>query len=137
MNVLRLHQELYERSDGRVGHRMLGVPTLLLRSTGRRTGVERTSGLVYAVDGDSYLVVASNGGAPRAPGWMHNVLATGSGEIQIGRRRRPVTASAVWPDDPGYERRWDLVNGVNKDRYRGYASKTSRRIPIVVLTPQA
>src|SRR4051794_982343 len=74
-HVLRLHQRLYESSDGRVGHRMLGVPTLLLRTTGRRSGATRTNGLVYARDGDDYLVVASNGGADQAPAWLHNVRA--------------------------------------------------------------
>lgn len=59
--VLRFHEQLYKRTDGRVGHHMVGVPTLLLRTTGRRSGATRTNGLVYARDGDDYLVVASNG----------------------------------------------------------------------------
>lgn len=58
--VLRVHEALYKRTDGRLGHHMLGVPALLLRTTGRRSGVVRTNGLVYARDGDDYLVVASN-----------------------------------------------------------------------------
>ena len=66
--MLRLHQAIYERTDGRLGHRTIGVPTLLLRTTGRRSGATRTNGLVYARDGDAYLVVASNGGADREPG---------------------------------------------------------------------
>src|SRR5436189_190632 len=61
--VLRLHQAIYERTDGRIGHRTIGVPTLLLRTTGRRTGATRTNALVYARDGDAYLVVAPNAGA--------------------------------------------------------------------------
>ena len=63
--ALRIHAQVYERTDGLVGHRMLGVPTLLLRTTGRRTGVTRTNALVYASDGGRYLVVPSNGGADR------------------------------------------------------------------------
>ena len=46
--VLRLHEALYKRTDGRIGHRMIGVPTLLLRTTGRRSGATRTNSLVYA-----------------------------------------------------------------------------------------
>src|SRR6476660_8738691 len=70
---LRLQQWLYVRSDGRLGHGMSGVPTLLLRTTGRRSGATRTNGLVYARDGESYLVVASKGGADQPPAWLLNL----------------------------------------------------------------
>src|SRR3982074_750173 len=102
--VLRLHETLYKRTDGRLGHRMIGVPTLLLRTTGRRSGAVRTNGLVYARDGDDYLVVASKGGAARARGWWHNVRANPDVEIQIGRERRRGTARVVEPSDESYER---------------------------------
>ena len=69
-NVLRVHEKLYVATDGRVGHRLLGVPTLLLRTTGRRSGVTRTNALVYARDGAGYLVVASKGALiSRRPGF--------------------------------------------------------------------
>jgi len=58
---LKLHQYLYEHSGGLVGHRMVGVPSLLLCSTGRKSGERRTNALIYASDGASYVVVASNG----------------------------------------------------------------------------
>lgn len=62
--VLRLHQAIYEATGGVIGHRLIGVPTLLLTTTGRRTGDRRTAALVYAKDADgSLVVVASNGGA--------------------------------------------------------------------------
>src|ERR671919_835924 len=93
--VLRVHEKLYIASDGRVGHRMIGVPTLLLRTTGRRSGATRTNGLVYARDGDDSLVVPSNGGADRAPAWLHNLQANPSVEIQIGRKRQPATARVI------------------------------------------
>jgi F420H(2)-dependent quinone reductase len=133
--VLRVHEQLYKRSDGRVGHRMLGVPTLLLRTTGRRSGATRTNGLVYARDGDDYLVVASNGGAERAPAWLHNLRANPDVEIQVGREREKGTARVVEPSDPGYERLWKIVNENNRDRYSAYQEKTSRPIPVVALTP--
>src|SRR5690242_7990017 len=101
--ALRLHEELYIRSDGRLGHRMIGVPTLLLRTTGRRSGARRTNGLVYARDGDDYLIVPSNGGADRPPAWLHNLKADPDVEIQIGRRRRRGMARVVEPSDPTYE----------------------------------
>lgn len=133
--VLRAHEQIYKRTDGRIGHGMLGVPTLLLRTTGRRTGAKRTNALVYARDGERYLIVPSNGGADRPPGWLHNVKANPSVEIQIGRERRAGTAEVIEPSDPSYEGLWVEVNANNKDRYTAYQSKTSRPIPVVAVTP--
>jgi deazaflavin-dependent oxidoreductase (nitroreductase family) len=133
--LLRLHEQLYTRSDGRIGHRMIGVPTLLLRTTGRRSGATRTNGLVYARDGNDYLVVASNGGADRPPAWLHNLRANPDVEIQIGRERRKGAARVVEPTDPDYDRLWGIVNANNHDRYRAYQQKTARPIPVIVVTP--
>ena len=130
-----MHEALYKATDGRVGHRMIGVPTLLLRTTGRRSGATRTNGLVYARDGDDYLVVASNGGADKAPAWLHNVRANPEVEIQVGRDRQPAAAREVGPSDPDYERLWKIVNDNNGDRYTAYQKMTNRPIPVVVLTP--
>src|SRR3954447_20861137 len=136
-HVLRLHQRLHESSDGRVGHRMIGVPTLLLRTTGRRSGATRTNGLVYARDGDDYLVVPSNGGADKPPAWLFNLRAKPEVEVQIGRDRRGGTARIVEPSDPSYERLWKIVNENNRDRYYAYQKQTSRPIPVVAVTPKA
>ena len=133
--VLRVHEKLYVASDGRVGHKMIGVPTLLLRTTGRRSGATRTNGLVYARDDADYLVVPSNGGADRAPAWLHNLRADPAVEIQIGRERQPATARVIDQSDPDYERLWTVVNDNNRDRYRAYQEKTARPIPVVALTP--
>jgi len=133
--VLRLHELIYKRTDGRIGHRMIGVPTLLLRTTGRRSGATRTNGLVYARDGDDYLVVASNGGADRHPAWLHNLRAHPDVEIQIGRERRKGTARAIEPSDPEYGRLWKIVNENNNDRYSAYQEQTSRPIPVIAITP--
>lgn len=136
LRILRLHWWIYERSGGRVGHRMLGTPCLLLRTTGRRTGLPRTSALTYARDGESYLVVASMGGADQAPAWLHNLRAAPEAEAQVARTRFPVTARVVEPADPGFDRLWQLVNDNNNGRYRRYQQKTSRPIPVVVLSKQ-
>ena len=133
--VLRLHEQIYKRTDGRLGHNMIGVPTLLLRTTGRRSGATRTNGLVYARDGDDYLVVASKGGSDQAPGWLHNLLANPDVEVQVGRERRSGTARAVQPGDPDYERLWAIVNENNSDRYAAYQKQTDRPIPVVIVTP--
>jgi F420H(2)-dependent quinone reductase len=134
--LLRLHQQIYVRSDGRVGHGMIGVPTLLLRTTGRRSGQTRTNALVYAQDGGDYVVVASNGGADQPPAWLHNVRAKPDVEIQIGRERRPASARILEPGDPDYDRLWRVVNENNRHRYDGYQKMTSRPIPVIAVTPR-
>ena len=133
--ILRIHGELYKRTDGRVGHHTIGVPTLLLRTTGRRSGATRTNALVYARDGDVYLVVASNGGADRHPAWLHNVKANPGVEVQIGRGRRKGTAKVIERSDPSYERLWEIVNANNHDRYTAYQQNTKRPIPVIAITP--
>ncbi len=135
MDLLTVHQRLYERSGGRVGHRLIGVPSALLRTTGRRTGQTRTSALVYARDGGNYLVVASNGGSGRPPGWLFNIEAKPDVELQVGRQQFRARARIVRPDDSDYPRLWDAVNKNNHGRYHRYQAKTSRQIPVVVITP--
>jgi len=75
------------------------------------------------------------GGAPKSPGWYHNLRAHPDAEIQIGTRRLRVTARPVVPGDAEYNRLWDIVNKENGDRYRGYQRATTPTIPMVVLTP--
>jgi F420H(2)-dependent quinone reductase len=133
--VLKVHEQIYQATDGRLGHRMIGVPTLLLRTTGRRSGSVRTNALVYARDGDDYLVVASNGGADRDPAWLHNLRADPHVEIQIGRQRHPGQARVIEPSDPVFGRLWTIVNANNRDRYAAYQQQTKRPIPIVAIAP--
>ena len=132
---LRLHQGLYVSSGGLIGHRMIGVPSLLLRSVGRKTGEPRSAALVYAKDGDSFIVVASNGGAHRPPGWLHNVTSQPNVEIQVGRRKSSATAEVLDPEHTDYDRLWKLVNAGNHQRYDAYQAKTTRPISLIRLTP--
>jgi F420H(2)-dependent quinone reductase len=133
--VLRVHDKLYKATDGRIGHRLLGVPTLLLRTTGRRSGVTRTNSLVYALDGADYLVVASKGGADQPPAWLLNLEAKPEVEIQVGRKRQNCRCRVIDPSDPDYARLWKIVNEKNDDRYTAYQKETSRPIPVVAITP--
>ncbi len=135
-SVLRLHQLIYERSGGRLGHGMIGVPTLLLRTTGARTAAQRTNALVYAKDGESYVVVASNGGADSSPGWYFNVRAHHDVELQVGQRKLPGIARIVDHDDEDYARLWRLVNDNNHGRYDAYQRQTSRPIPLIAVAPK-
>src|SRR2546426_6560376 len=126
--ILKIHEQLYKRTDGRIGHHMIGVPTLLLSATGRRSGVERTNSLVYARDGDDSLLVASNGAADRPPAWLHNLRANPDVEIQIARERRKGTAKVVEPTDSEYGRLWSVGNKNNRGRYSGHQNQTARPI---------
>ena len=116
-----------------MGYIWNGVPTLLLTVTGRSTGRAPTSALIFARDGDDYLVVASMGGAPQHPSWYRNLLAHPEAEIQVKAERIPViarTASAA--EKP---RLWGLVTEVWPN-YDVYQTRTERDIPVVVLTPR-
>lgn len=136
LRILHLHDLLYQKTNGLIGHRIPGLPnSLLLHTVGAKTGKPRVNTLSYARDGADYLVVASMGGAPRSPGWYHNLKAHPDVEINVGTKRLAVTARPILPDDPDYARLWQLVNRNNANCYEAYQRKTSRPIPIVALTP--
>ncbi|WP_313675851.1 nitroreductase family deazaflavin-dependent oxidoreductase [Mycolicibacterium sp.] len=136
MTFVRVHDAVYQGSNGWIGHRIPGAPnSLLLHTVGAKTGLPRTSSLSYARDGETYLVVASNGGDRRAPGWYHNLKANPRVEINVGPRRFRVTAQAVLPDDADYARLWRIVNANNANRYDAYQARTSRPIPVIRLVP--
>ncbi len=134
--MLRVHDAVYRNTNGWIGHRTLGIPSLLLHTVGAKTGKARTTSLTYARDGGDYLIVASKGGDPKAPGWYHNLKAGPNVEINVGRKRLGVIAKPVLPDDPDYARLWQIVNKNNGNRYEAYQKKTSRPIPVVVLAPR-
>ena len=137
LRILRLHDMIYRKTGGWIGHRVPGAPpSLLLHTVGAKTGQPRTTSLTYARDGDSYLIVASNAGGDRYPGWYHNLRKRPDCDINVGPKRFAVTARRITPDDADYERLWQLVNENNADRYTSYQSKTSRPIPIFALTPR-
>lgn len=134
--LLRLHNMVYRKTNGRIGHQMPGMPPcLLLYTTGARTGQQRSNALTYAKDGDSYLVVASFGGSDKHPGWYHNLRKRPDCEINVGPERFAVSARKVAPGDADYARLWEIVNKNNANRYTGYQSRTSRPIPVIALTP--
>ncbi len=85
--VIRVHDAVYQKTNGWIGHRLLGIPSLLLHTVGAKTGKARSASLTYARDGDDYLIVASKGGDPKAPGWYHNLKANPSVEINVGPKR--------------------------------------------------
>jgi deazaflavin-dependent oxidoreductase (nitroreductase family) len=125
------HIDRYRATDGREGHDwQRGTTTLLLTTTGRRSGKERTAPLIYREDGDRYVVVASKGGAPEHPGWYENLAADPNVTVQVRGDRFPARAHTAGPDER--PRLWRLMTEVWPD-YDAYQQKTDREIPVVVL----
>jgi deazaflavin-dependent oxidoreductase (nitroreductase family) len=135
VTALKVHQGIYEHSHGLVGHRLLMMPTLLLRTTGRKSGLTRTNALVYGRDGADYLVCGSNGGHHLPPAWALNLEANPSVEIQVGVRRMPAVARTLRPGDKDYERLFAICNKANRGQFAAYQKKTDRPLPVFVLTP--
>ena len=134
MDLLSIYQWVYEKTDGRFTW-LAGLPVLLLRTVGRKSGEERTAALVYLRDGDNLVVVASNGGSDRSPGWFFNLQKNPEVGVQIGRHRTRMRARVADPQER--VRLWPLVNRNNSNRYDGYQAKTKRQIPIVILSSRA
>ena len=126
------HVRRYRETNGEEGFLWNGVPTLLLTTTGRRSGQPRTSALIFSRDGDDYLVVASKGGAPEHPNWYNNITAHPQAEIQVKDKRIPVVARVA--ADAEKPRLWKIVTGVWPN-YDVYQTRTERPIPVVVLSP--
>lgn len=132
--LMRWHAALYRVTGGLVGGSIPGLPSLLLLDhVGARSGKRRTTPLVYMPVGDDYLVVASKGGHPRNPAWLHNLRANPDTEVQIGRRRIPVRAREATPGEAS--RLWPRAAEYNPPWGR-YRERTSREIPLVLLEPR-
>jgi deazaflavin-dependent oxidoreductase (nitroreductase family) len=125
------HVRRYRETGGRVGHIWKeGSTILLLTTTGRRTGEKRTTPLIYAKDGDRYVIVASQGGAPRHPHWYENLSHDPNVEVQV--LDEVFRARARTAEGEERERLWRLANEV-WPHYDSYQRRTERRIPVVVL----
>jgi deazaflavin-dependent oxidoreductase (nitroreductase family) len=132
------HIREYVATEGRKGHRLPGwkASTLLLVTRGRRSGVLRRTALAYAEHDGRYVVVASNGGAPRHPAWYLNLEAAKRAEIQIGAHRSRVRVEIVDPASPLYAELWQKGLALYPN-YAAYKARTARVIPIVELLPEA
>ncbi|MCP2258861.1 deazaflavin-dependent oxidoreductase, nitroreductase family [Streptoalloteichus tenebrarius] len=124
--------EEFRANGGVVGGPFAGQPLLLLTTTGARTGLARTTPAVYLADGPDRLVVfASNGGSPTPPAWYHNLLAHPEAVVEISTRVHRVRATEA----TGAERDRLWARQVAADpRFATFQARTSRRIPVMVLT---
>jgi F420H(2)-dependent quinone reductase len=127
-----VHTAVYRASGGRVAGEVGNLPVLLLTTTGRKTGKQRTTPLLFIRDGDDLVVVASNGGMDWFPAWWLNLQQQPEAEIEIGRERRDVTASKADPERRA--RLWPEFAGPYPG-YLKYESRTAREIPLVILLP--
>jgi deazaflavin-dependent oxidoreductase (nitroreductase family) len=125
------HVQRYRETGGDVGHVWKrGSKILLLTTTGRRTGNETTTPLIYEQDGGKYVIVASKGGAPEHPGWYRNLAKTPEVEVQV--KDDVFKARARTAEGEERKRLWKLVNQQWPD-YDAYQTRTEREIPVVVL----
>ncbi len=106
------------------------TPTLLLTTTGRKSGRQITTPLIYGADGDRQVVIASKGGAPEHPAWYLNLLANPNVGVQVAERKFKAVARAV----TGAERArlWQMMTEIFPP-YPSYQKKTQREIPVIVL----
>lgn len=125
-----LHALVYQASGGRLGGRIVGSPVLVLVTTGRRSGAERHTPLLYLPDGDDLVIVASNGGTASHPAWWFNLGAEPRAEVILDNRRLPVTASEATGDDKSAL--WERLVGMYPG-YADYQRRTDREIPVVRL----
>jgi deazaflavin-dependent oxidoreductase (nitroreductase family) len=126
-----LHMSLYRRSGGKIGGQFSKQPMMLLTTTGRRSGQPRVTPLLCIRDGDRFLAVASFGGDDRDPQWFKNLQANPEATIQLGAETIPVRAAVATDEEK--KALWPTVVASYKG-YDGYQRKTSRDIPVVILT---
>ena len=127
--------ELYERTNGAEGTtlRETGLPVIIVTHRGNKTGHIRKTPLMRVTDGDGYVLVASQGGAPTHPVWVHNLRADPNVEIRDMADVHAMRAEEVGDEDER-DRLWALCVAAFPP-YADYKARTSRRIPLFVARP--
>jgi deazaflavin-dependent oxidoreductase (nitroreductase family) len=127
----KAHLEQYLHTDGEQGyHWRNGTTILILTTTGRRSGAERSTPLIFREYGDDYLVVASKGGSPTPPQWYLNLQADPTVRVQVRGDRFTATARTATPDEK--PDMWRTMVEAWPE-YEDYQRRTDREIPVVVL----
>ena len=127
------HIRRYVETGGADGHIWRGVPTLLLTTVGRKTGISRRTALIYGTDDEDFIIVASKGGHPHHPLWYENLVIQPDVTLQVGARVIQARASTIG-DVNKYDRIWDQMVSIWPG-FEDYKAQTSRIIPLVVLKP--
>jgi F420H(2)-dependent quinone reductase len=129
----KLNVPVYRLSRGRVLGSIGTAPVLLLTSTGRRSGQQRTAPVVFLADGDRQVVIGSNAGNARTPAWSYNLQANPDAEVEIRATHRLVRARVAEGDERA--ELWRKVNAMYEG-FDSYDAKTSREIAVFVLEPR-
>ncbi|HLO32711.1 MAG TPA: nitroreductase family deazaflavin-dependent oxidoreductase [Anaerolineales bacterium] len=127
-----LSVSLYRLTHGKIGGRVQGLPVLLLKTIGRKTGKERITPLGYFMNDGSYIITASNAGRDAYPGWFHNLRANPRVAIEVKDRQIEAEAKVAAPEKRNVL--WSQLISLSP-AYANYARKTSREIPLVILRP--
>lgn len=127
-----IHVFFYRLTRGKLAGKVQGLQVLLLTTTGRKTGKQRTTPLGHFMDGDGYVIIASNAGFDSHPDWYHNLKSSPRVTIEVNKQRINVQANiaAAKKRNQLWERLVKLAPG-----YAGYAKRTRRVIPMIILRP--
>jgi deazaflavin-dependent oxidoreductase (nitroreductase family) len=123
--------EEFRSNGGKVGGNFTGRTLLLLHTTGAKSRAERVNPVAYTMDGDRYVIIASKGGAPTHPDWYHNVVGNPRVTIEVGSEKFQAHATIV--TEPERTRLYDQMAAIMPG-FAEYQRKTTRRIPVIVLT---
>ena len=126
------HAGVYRATGGKLFGRVGKSPILLLNTVGRKTGRKRTSPLLYVMDGEDFVIIASKGGAPTHPAWYLNLKANPDATVEVGDRKVRVRAEEV--DSEEKVRLWQKMVEMYPT-YDDYQRKTKREIPLLILRP--
>jgi deazaflavin-dependent oxidoreductase (nitroreductase family) len=125
----------FRANGGRVGGPFAGAPMILVTHTGAKSGRLRTTPLVYSTDGDRVVIIASMGGAPKNPQWLHNIAANPKVTVEVGDETYEADAEVL---TGGSERqRLFEQQAALMPNFSDYQARTDRTIPVVVLTRAA
>ncbi len=130
--VLWMVEGVYVATSGRVGGRFMGMPILLLTTTGRRSGRKRTVPVMYLRDGADYIVTASNAGRNFHPAWYLNLVAHPEVKIRVGGMVEAAIAGTIGESEKG--RLWQMLIG-RAPFFGNYQRRTARKIPMVRIRP--
>ncbi|MFQ5458099.1 MAG: nitroreductase family deazaflavin-dependent oxidoreductase [Myxococcota bacterium] len=128
----KIHPWIYEKSGGRIGGTVMGMPVLVLMTRGRKSGLLRKNTLMYVPKGEASVVIASNAGEPNHPAWYLNLKANPNVQVLRGSKLTDVVAR----DAEGDERAalWKEIVAAESG-YAEYERRTDRKIPVVILDP--
>ena len=130
--AIAAHVALYRFSGGKVGGHAQYMPVLLLTTIGRKSGKPHTTALVYLLDGEDFVVTASNGGQARLPNWWFNLRTSKQAQIEVGRRRLRVSAQEANGEER--QRLWSRIIAYRAG-HEAYQERTPYPLPLIVLHP--